>query len=111
MELPNVYEIAKADFTADVTSATTTNNLTVSYNPSLGDKGANIEAYESLAKPSYNAKITASKYALTEGTDYWLDYKSTNKTETTNTFGSITDTPTVNANTKLGRKEGNKTLN
>ena len=108
MELPNVYEIAKADFTADVTANTTTNNLTVSYNPSLGDKGANIEAYESLAKPSYNAKITASKYALTEGTDYWLDYKSTNKTETTNTFGSITYTPTVNANTKLGRKEGNK---
>lgn len=56
MELPNVYEIAKADFTADVTANTTTNNLTVSYNPSLGDKGANIEAYESLAKPSYNAK-------------------------------------------------------
>ena len=108
MELPNVYEIAKADFTADVTANTTTNNLTVSYNPSLGDKGANIEAYESLAKPSYNAKITASKYALTEGTDYWLDYKSTNKTETAATFGSITYTPTVNANTKLGRKEGNK---
>ena len=107
MELPNVYEIAKADFTADVT-ANTTNNLTVSYNPSLGDKGANIEAYESLAKPSYNAKITASKYALTEGTDYWLDYKSTDKTETATTFGSITYTPTVNANTKLGRKEGNK---
>ncbi|MDA6987398.1 hypothetical protein OSM86_25915, partial [Escherichia coli] len=56
MELPNVYEIAKADFTADVTANTTTNNLTVSNNPSLGDKGANIEAYESLAKPSYNAK-------------------------------------------------------
>ena len=108
MELPNVYEIAKADFTADVTANTTTNNLTVSYNPSLGDKGANIEAYESLAKPSYNAKITASKYALTEGTDYWLDYKSTDKTETATTFGSITYTPTVNANTKLGRKEGNK---
>jgi hypothetical protein len=110
MELPNVYTIAKADFNKDVTDNIKT-GLTVSYNPSLGDKGANIEAYESLAKPSYNAKITTSKYALTEGTDYWLDYKSTSKAENGNTFGSIIYTPTVKANPGLGRKEGNKNFN
>ena len=112
MELPNVYTIAKADFNSDVTNNTSNpTNLTVSYNPSLGDAGANIEAYASLAKPSYNAKITKSEYALTEGTDYWLDYKGTTTNGGSAGFGSITYTPTVKENTKLGRKEGNKNFN
>ncbi|MCI6301683.1 MAG: hypothetical protein MR652_00635, partial [Blautia sp.] len=110
MELPNVYTIAKADFNKDVTDNIKT-GLTVSYNPSLGDKGVDIGAYASLAKPSYNAKITASKYALTEGTDYWLDYKGTTTNGGSAGFGSITYTPTVKANTGLGRKEGNKNFN
>ena len=122
MELPNVYEIGKAAFGEDIyengewvsdvkDNTNGKNYITVSYNPSLGDKGADIKSYESLAKASYSAKMKANGFALTEGTDYWLDYVGTlSDTGYSNNdyiFGVIGYIPTVNANTKLGRKEGN----
>ena len=127
MELPNVYEIGKAAFGEDIYENNTwvsdvednikksdydDSYITVSYNPSLGDKGADIKSYESLAKASYSAKMKANGFALTEGTDYWLDYVGTESLpvppdKDQQIFGAIGYLPTVNANTKLGRKEGN----
>ena len=114
MELPNVYEIGKAAFGEDINGVSDVKDnikdsyITVSYNPSLGDKGADIKSYESLAKASYSAKMKANGFELKEGTDYWLDYTTTYTEELAeNVFGMIGYYPTVNANTKLGRKEGN----
>ena len=114
MELPNVYEIGKAAFGEDINGVSDVKDnikdryITVSYNPSLGDKGADIKSYESLAKASYSAKMKANGFELKEGTDYWLDYATTYTEEVDdNVFGMIGYYPTVNANTKLGRKEGN----
>ena len=114
MELPNVYEIGKAAFGKDINGVSDVKDnikdsyITVSYNPSLGDKGADIKSYESLAKASYSAKMKVNGFELKEGTDYWLDYAVTYTEELDdNVFGMIGYYPTVNANTKLGRKEGN----
>ena len=97
MTLSNVYTISKANFRDDVVDS---DNFTISYDPSLGDAGADISAYVELAKEKYTATIEDSGYKLTLGKDFWLDRVS---------VGSLNNTlayvPTVAENKVEGHGE------
>ena len=97
MILSNAYKIQQATFnSAQVKDNRTTNNkLIVSFNPSLGDKGADISNYNILAKDVYKAWMTDGHYDLTLDKDFWLD-----KTNTSNT--TLVYKPTVAENKVAG---------
>ena len=71
--LSNVYSITKANFRYDVAGS---DDFTVTYDPSLGDEGADISAYIDLARSMYSAEIISSGYDLTLDKDFWLDQVS-----------------------------------
>ena len=70
MTLSNVYTIGKANFQDDVIGS---GDFTISYDPSLGDAGADISAYIDLAKNKYSASMKDGGYKLTLDKDFWLD--------------------------------------
>ena len=97
MTLSNAYKIQPADFSGSqvVDNRTTGNKLIVSFNPSLGDKGADISNYNILAKDVYKAWMADGHYDLTLDKDFWLD-----KTSTSNR--TLVYTPTVAENKVAG---------
>ncbi len=97
MILSNAYKIQPADFSGSqvVDNRTTGSKLIVSFNPSLGDKGADISNYNILAKDVYKAWMADGHYDLTLDKDFWLD-----KTNTSNT--TLVYTPTVAENKVAG---------
>ena len=97
MTLSNAYKIQPADFSGSqvVDNRTTGNKLIVSFNPSLGDKGADISNYNILAKDVYKAWMADGHYDLTLDKDFWLD-----RTDISNK--TLTYTPTVAENKVAG---------
>ena len=100
MILSNVYEIQPAVFNeATVKDNTTSNRLSVPFNPALGDKGADITNYNILAKDVYKAWIVDGSnnktYDLVLDKDFWLDRTSVSEKE-------LKYTPTVAEKTKFG---------
>ena len=74
MTLSNAYKIQPANFEKDVTdNRNKFNELIVPFNPSLGDKGADINNYNILAKDVYKAWMNDGHYNLTLDKDFWLD--------------------------------------
>ena len=78
MTLTNVYKIDQAVFAeagGDVYDNTDNNfyDFSISYDPSLGDAGANISNYTEEAKNLLELKMVDKDYKLTLGKDYWLD--------------------------------------
>ncbi|GAA6263170.1 hypothetical protein F110043I8_01550 [Ruminococcus sp. f11] len=98
MILSNAYKIQQATFNDDTQvkdNRATGNKLIVSFNPSLGDKGADISNYNILAKDVYKAWMADGHYDLTLDKDFWLD-----KTSTSNR--TLVYTPTVAENKVAG---------
>ena len=97
MTLSNVYKIKQATFNDDkqVKDNTTGNELEVTFNPALGNKGADIRNYNILAKDVYKAWIVDSNnkktYDLVLGKDFWLDKEDVSAT-------TVKYTPTVAEN-------------
>ena len=74
MTLSNAYKIQPANFEKDVTdNRNKFDELIVPFNPSLGDKGADINNYNILAKDVYKAWMNDGHYNLTLDKDFWLD--------------------------------------
>ena len=96
MTLSNAYKIQPANFATQVSdNRTSSDTLIVSFNPSLGDKGADINNYNILAKDVYKAWMNDGHYNLTLDKDFWLD--RTNISTTTLEY-----TPTVAENKVAG---------
>ena len=82
MTLSNAYKIQPANFATQVSdNRTSSNTLIVSFNPSLGDKGADINNYNILAKDVYKAWMNDGHYNLTLDKDFWLDRTTVSNTE------------------------------
>ena len=96
MTLSNAYKIQPANFATQVSdNRTSSNTLIVSFNPSLGDKGADINNYNILAKDVYKAWMNDGHYNLTLDKDFWLDRTNVSNTE-------LVYTPTVAENKVAG---------
>ena len=105
MTLSNVYRITEATFnSAQVEDNTENGNkrILISYDPSLGDAGADISAYEDTAKELYTAKMARSNYKLTLGKDFWLDETGTGSEDDQKVLTFI---PTVAENKAEGHGE------
>ena len=96
MVLSNAYKIQPAVFKTDVTDNREAGNIiSVPFNPSLGDKGADIRNYEVLGQDVYEAWMTETDYELTLNKDFWLDSDTIGKDR-------IQWTPTVAENKVAG---------
>ncbi|MDC7289123.1 hypothetical protein NXH76_15045 [Blautia schinkii] len=76
MILSNAYKIQPAVFSNNAMVADNRDNnnvIEVPFNPSLGDKGADIRNYEILGKDVYKAWMVGTNYNLTLDKDFWLD--------------------------------------
>ena len=74
MVLSNAYKIQPAVFTTNVSDNREAHDtISVPFNPSLGDKGADIRNYEVLGQDVYEAWMTETDYELTLNKDFWLD--------------------------------------
>ena len=105
MTLSNVYRITEATFNSNQVVDNTDDgpiDFEISYDPSLGDAGADISAYEDTAKELYTAKMASSNYKLTLGKDFWLDEAGTS---TWNDQRVLSYRPTVAENKVEGHGE------